>query len=59
MYMTTNIRDTIEREKTQWWGWINSPVGTYRGFAPSPRAPRYAVLRLPPREQKEQPDKNQ
>jgi hypothetical protein len=48
IYITTNIRDTIEREKTQWWGWLNSPVGQYRGLAPSPRAPRYAVLRLPP-----------
>ena len=59
IYITTNIRDVIEREKTQWWGWINSPVGTYRGFAPSPRAPRHAVLRLPPREPKPQPDQNQ
>jgi hypothetical protein len=49
IYITANLRETIELEKTRWWVWINSPIGVYRGLEPAAGAPRYAVLRLPPR----------
>jgi len=46
LYVTTGATRRPEASRSDWWGWVLSPVGEYRDFVAAPPAMADAVLRI-------------